>query len=235
MPELSIIIPTFNEGKYLGTLLNSILAQDYKDYEIIVSDNKSSDSTLRVARNYKCKIVKGGRPGIARNNGAKIAQGKYLLFIDADSVLSENSLDTAIKLFKEKGLDVAGARFYPYGGNIFDGFLHWLYFILVSILFPFIPHLNGGFLLCTREMFDKIKGFDSTIKLGEEHAFAKTARKLKAKVKILSKVKVFLSVRRFEVEGRVKLTFKYLFSGVYRVVFGDIRTNIFNYKWGYKK
>ena len=235
MVELSIIIPTYNEGKYLGKLLNSILIQNYKDYEIIVSDNKSSDSTLRVAKNYKCKIVKGGRPGVARNNGAKIASGKYLLFIDADSVLDKDSLYTAMKLFKEKKLDVAGARFYAYEGNTFDSFLHWLYFIVVIILFPFIPHLNGGFLLCTRQIFDKIGGFDTSIKLGEEHAFAKKARKLGARMKILTKVKVFLSVRRFEAEGRIKLTFKYLFSGIYRVFFGDIRTNIFNYKWGYKK
>ena len=235
MPELSIIIPTFNEGKYLGTLLNSILAQDYKDYEIIVSDNKSSDSTLRVARNYKCKIVKGGRPGRARNNGSKIANGKYLLFIDADSVLSENCLNNSIRLFKEKNLDIVTARFYAYEGNSFDDFLHWLYFVLISIIFPLVPHLNGGYLLVKKELFDKLKGFDEGVKLGEEHDLARRAKKLGAKIAILRNIKVYLSVRRFKAEGRLKLTFKYLFAGFYRITMGEIRSNIFSYKWGYKK
>ena len=235
MTELSVIIPTFNEGKYLGKLLNSILIQDYKDYEIIISDNNSTDSTLRIAKNYNCKIVDGGRPAKARNNGAKFAQGKYLLFIDADAVLSENCLGMALKLFKERNLDVAGARYVPYDGNAIDDIFHFISLTVVFILFPFMPHINGGFFLCTKEIFDKVGGFDTSVRVGEDHAFARKAKKLGAKLSILKQIIVYLSVRRFKAEGRLKLGAKYAYALVYRIFFGEIRTKIFEYKWGYKK
>ena len=75
---LSIIIPTLNEEKYLPKLLDSIVKQSYKDYEIIIADNNSKDKTRSIARSYGCRLTKGGMPAVARNNGAKIARGKLL-------------------------------------------------------------------------------------------------------------------------------------------------------------
>ena len=235
MVELSIIIPTYNEEKYLGKLLDSILIQDYKDYEIIISDNNSKDDTLKIAKKYNCNIIGGGRPAKARDNGAKISQGKYLLFIDADTILSENCLAKALKLFKEKSLDVAGAMYAPYDGNFIDDVFYFISLVMVFLLFPFIPHINGGFFLCTREIFDKVGGFDTTIKVGEDHAFARKAKKLGAKLAILRDVKVYLSVRRFKAEGRLRLGTKYAYALIYRIFVGEIRTKIFEYKWRYKK
>ena len=88
---ISIVIPTYNEQKYLPELLKSLKKQTYKHYEIIISDNNSTDNTLNIAKTYKCKIVKGGYPPIARNNGAKVA--KYdLLFIDSDVIINDKNL-----------------------------------------------------------------------------------------------------------------------------------------------
>ena len=84
---LSIIIPTKNEEKYLPNLLRSIKKQTFKDYEIIVADNNSKDKTKKIAKRYGCKIVKGGLPGKARNQGAKFAEGDILLFLDSDPEL----------------------------------------------------------------------------------------------------------------------------------------------------
>ena len=85
---LSIIIPTLNEEKCLPKLLDSIKNQNFNDYEIIVADAHSRDRTRAIALRYGCKIVEGGIPSVARNHGIKVAQGDYILFVDADSVLT---------------------------------------------------------------------------------------------------------------------------------------------------
>ena len=82
---ISIVIPAYNEERYLPILLDCIKKQTYKNHEIIVADANSTDSTRQIAKKYGCKVVKGGMPGIGRNNGAKAAKGEMLLFLDADS------------------------------------------------------------------------------------------------------------------------------------------------------
>ena len=84
---LSIVIPTFNEEKFLPHLLKSLKEQTFKDFEIIVADNNSTDATRSVAINVGAKVVKGGLPARGRNNGAKVARGEWLLFLDADVIL----------------------------------------------------------------------------------------------------------------------------------------------------
>jgi len=66
---LSIIIPALNEEKYLPLLLKSLKSQNFNEYEIIVVDAGSSDKTVDIAKEYGCKVVKGGVPGAGRNRG----------------------------------------------------------------------------------------------------------------------------------------------------------------------
>jgi len=91
-PFISVIIPTRNEGKYIGRLLKSIKSQIYSNYEVIVCDYNSSDSTLNIARGFNTKIVRLRRKGIAigKNAGLKMAKGEIVAFIDADYVLPKN-------------------------------------------------------------------------------------------------------------------------------------------------
>lgn len=93
---MSIIIPTLNEEKFLPRLLDSIKKQDSKDYEIIVADAGSKDATVEIAKKYRCKIVQGGLPAKGRNEGAKIAQGDLLLFLDADVQLPSDFLKNSL-------------------------------------------------------------------------------------------------------------------------------------------
>lgn len=104
---LSIIIPTLNEEKHLAKLLKSIEKQDFKNYEVIISDAGSKDKTLEIAKKYKCKIVKGGSPAQGRNNGAKIAKGERLLFLDADVILPNKIFGKILKEFKKRKLKIA--------------------------------------------------------------------------------------------------------------------------------
>ena len=93
---LSIVIPAFNEEKYLTRLLDSIKKQTYKNYEIIIADADSKDNTRKMAKKYGCKVIKGGIPAVGRNNGAKVAKGDILLFMDADAIIGEKFLENGL-------------------------------------------------------------------------------------------------------------------------------------------
>ncbi len=110
---LSIIIPTYNEEEHLPVLLESIKQQDFRDYEIIVADANSKDNTVNIAEEYGCIVVEGGMPAVGRNNGAKVAKGEYLLFLDSDLKLTEDYLAKVIYEFKMERLGIAITQMKP--------------------------------------------------------------------------------------------------------------------------
>ena len=96
---LSIIIPTFNEEKFLPKLLNSIKKQTLQPSEIIIADAFSQDSTRKIAKAFGVKVIDGGLPPVARNNGAKVATQEVLLFLDSDVVLPASFLEETFGSF----------------------------------------------------------------------------------------------------------------------------------------
>lgn len=94
---ISIIIPVYNVEKYIATCLNSILNQDFKDYEVILINDGSSDSSKEICENFKEKFSKievvhkiNEGVGVARNVGLQHAKGKYIYFLDSDDFLEPN-------------------------------------------------------------------------------------------------------------------------------------------------
>lgn len=99
-PLVSIIIPAYNEERYIGLCLKSILSQLYPNFEVIFIDDGSKDKTRQIASNFKgIKIFyqnhKGS--GAARNLGARKAKGKILVFADADMTFDKNYISNLIK------------------------------------------------------------------------------------------------------------------------------------------
>lgn len=229
---LSVIIPTLNEEKYLPKLLKSIKNQTFKDYEIIVVDNNSKDKTKQIAKEFGCKVVEGGLPPKARNNGAKKAKGSLLLFIDADCILRKNFIEKALKEIKNKNLDTAGCYAWPLSNKILDDVEFSLFNFWIYITQFFYPNAAYG-IFCKRNLHEKIKGFDENIKLSEDMDYCKRANKI-GKFRILNSV-IHTSTRRFDNYGRFNTYLKLLLSGLYRLIFGEIRSNIFNYRFDYKK
>lgn len=91
--KISVIITTKNEEKNIGRCLKAIQKQTYKNFEIIVVDNNSTDDTQKIAAKYTGDVYnKGPERSTQRNFGAQKSRGKYLLFIDADMELSANVL-----------------------------------------------------------------------------------------------------------------------------------------------
>lgn len=96
---VSVIITTKNEASVIGILLGSINKQTYKNIEVILVDNKSSDGTLSIAKKYKDVAIYNFGPerSAQRNFGAKKSHGKYLLFLDADMELTRKVIEECIE------------------------------------------------------------------------------------------------------------------------------------------
>ncbi len=92
---ISVIIPNRNGSTTLEACLESVFSSDYSNFEVIVVDDASEDSSVEIIKRYPCKLIKLEKqlgPSVARNVGAEHASGEVLLFIDADCVLSKETL-----------------------------------------------------------------------------------------------------------------------------------------------
>lgn len=88
MPKVSVIIPTFNSEQFIEQTIDSVFNQSYKDFELIVVDDGSTDGTDKIISRYKNRITyirkKNEGISVARNMGITQTQGEYIAFIDHD-------------------------------------------------------------------------------------------------------------------------------------------------------
>jgi glycosyltransferase involved in cell wall biosynthesis len=204
---LSIIIPTYNEERCLSVLLKSIKSRDYNDYEIIVADANSTDKTKAIAKEYGCKVVKGGLPARGRNAGAKHAKGEILLFVDADVVMPQGFLRDNLADFKSRDLVCAGVWAKANSKRPDDKFIYFLGSILQYWVRNIKPIGIGWCIFITKKVFDKIGGFDEKLLVGEDIDLT-TRSKACGRFDILKKKKIYVSVRRLEKEGRLNYLLK---------------------------
>lgn len=227
---LSIIIPTLNEEKYLSQLLDSIKKQSFKDYEIIVSDAGSKDRTCEIAAQYRCKIVNGGLPAKGRNEGAKVAQGEILLFLDSDTFLKPGFLEKNLQEFGQRKLDIASCLLEPMTNKKFYRwsaclFYNWPILALEKIL----PH-GAIAIFVKRNIHFQLNGFDETIKLAEDHDYVRRGAKI-GRFGILRSVPVTVSIRRYEIEGWWVIAWKYLLCELHTIFLGPVKSDIFKYRF----
>jgi glycosyltransferase involved in cell wall biosynthesis len=229
---LSIIIPTYNEAKYLPLLLQSIKLQSFIDYEVIIADNNSTDSTVEIAKTYGAQITSGGLPGTGRNEGAKIAKGDLLLFLDADVILiDKNYLTDCYAEFSNRNVDVATCCIFPISTLKKDIIWHQFYNAIIIASQKFSPYAPGFCIFAKKSVHDSINGFDEDILLGEDSDYVKRANKIST-FKVLRSQKIHVSVRRLDKDGRINVIAKYAMAGLYMMIVGGIKTNIFNYSFG---
>ena len=124
MPRVSIIIPTYNGDRFVAETLESVLNQTYRDYEIVVVDDGSSDTTLQILAQYgdRVRIVTQAHQGvaIARNRGLELAQGELIFFLDQDDLLLPDKLELQVPCFDrfpEVGIVHSGWRLVDAQGN----------------------------------------------------------------------------------------------------------------------
>ena len=197
----SIIIPTYNEEEYLPVLLESIKKQDFNDYEIIVADANSTDKTREIAESYGCIVVDGGLPAEGRNNGAKVAKGEVLLFLDSDLELTEDYLRNVIYEFRMERLGIAITQMKPMSRKVEDKLFHEFanYFMMGAEKVK--PHGAGCYgIIAKKELHDRCGGFDEDLNFGEDTDYIERLAKVE-RFKVLRNAKIGVSTRRLEEEG----------------------------------
>lgn len=217
--EFSVIVPALNEEKRIEKCLKSIKAQDFAGkYEVIVCDGNSEDRTREIAKKYAV-VVKEKNRTIAweRNTGAKNAKGKFLAFIDSDSIADKNwlkELETAYK----KGAKAVYGNVYS---SDFDKSLSKIAMPLFLNFFHLIRMDSpiGSNVSIERKTFEQLKGFDTRLITAEDIDLFRRIRK-KGKVVYWPKAFVYASARRTKKWGfakffffHLKNIFKYYFTG----------------------
>ncbi|MBW2988351.1 glycosyltransferase, partial [Candidatus Woesearchaeota archaeon] len=212
-PELSIVIITKNEEHYLPRLLGSIRTQEYKDYEIIVADNNSSDKTREIARDAGCIVVDGGLPAEGRNAGARVARGRYLLFLDADVVLPQGFLPRVLEEFKQRELGIAEFYARPIDCRALDKIGVWLWNLAITPLSKFRPLGYGHCVLVKAEIHKKLGGFDTSLTHAEDIDYFRRAIQI-TKFAIIKSKRVFVSMRRFYTQGYLQTMLKLAYATI---------------------
>lgn len=200
--KFSFIIPTRNEAAYLEECIKSIKRQQRNDYEIIVVDTLSRDGTHKIAEKHGLLVEEPRKGiGIARNTGAKRAQGDILIFADADVRFDKNFLDIIEKKFSRR--DIGGGicvlEAYdggPYTRKAYD----WINYIPRFLTKAGMPLTAGSCFIYRKEYFHKVGGFDPAFITNEDHELAKRMHRHKRFV-FFHDIKVRTSSRRVSKMG----------------------------------
>jgi glycosyltransferase involved in cell wall biosynthesis len=174
MMKLSVIIPCYNSADYIADQLEALAGQEYKDdWEVIVSDNGSTDRSIEIIESYRhrlpdLRIVDSGDKkgaGHARNIGVKASTGDVLLFCDADDAVSTGWLRAMARALCHHDF-VAGA----YEGTRLNSELALKYrkvpqrdALQIYKYPPFLPHAGGGNLGVKRYVHERVGGFDESM------------------------------------------------------------------------
>lgn len=175
--ELSVIVPAFNAASTIEAQLDALLAQEWEgSWEILISDNGSSDDTLdvvdeRARREDRIRVVSATDrrgPSYARNVAAGIARGESLAFCDADDVVGPGWLAAMGGALRQHAL-VTGPQEYE---RLNEAWLHGIYGTKTATgpqffagIIPFGPTANLGI---RRDLFTRLGGFDTSIDVGED-------------------------------------------------------------------
>lgn len=196
-PDISIIIPAYNEENYIATTLESIHKSAFLGtYEVIVVCNGCTDSTARIAEGMGARVFTMSAKGApeAMNYGAQQAKADILAFLDADTTMSSHLLR-----------DVLDARMRGYVGG--RTVVRWSGESLVAKMSRIVSYVHkhkwGGFCFLDRELFNKIGGYATGAKYGFDFDLSHRAQR-EGKSAFLRKSYVVTSNRRFEKEGWLK-------------------------------
>ncbi len=231
--RVSIIIPTLNEEKYIGKLLNCLVRQTYKDFEVVVVDGNSEDRTKEVIKKYKnkldLKLINSKKKNIAlqRNLGAEKARHSAIIFIDADVIIEMNFLQKSIAQIRNRKAKAAIPKYIPLDKK-------WYYKLFFSII-NFTLWLTqkvkpcgiGICIFSNKITHNKVKGFNENLFWTDDMEYI---YKLSKKIKITRlSTNAYLSVRRFEKEGTKKTMKKWIKSYFYFLSGRMDKTNLIEY------
>ena len=188
---VSIIIPVYNAQKYLANTLDSVLKQTYKNLEIILVDDGSTDNTEEICESYakidsRIKVINKENGGVssARNYGLALAKGEYISFVDSDDFLVADMIETLVDDIQTTNAEVAVCGYWHVTEEEYKNIINNsksraltklellsnpINYFYSKTLMPFMWNK-----IFERRLIEKIK-FDETINYGEDYLFCAMA------------------------------------------------------------
>lgn len=237
--KISIIIPCKNESGVVENLLDSLVRQTRPADEVIVVDSNCTDDTIDRAKKYAKKLPlkttattqKG--PAHARNHGAGKATGDMIIFADADLIFPEYFLHEFEKQINKKHLQ-AGSFIQRMRSNKFGIRAGACLMNAYARLMQYTPWPIGfGCLYVTREVFDAVNGFDTSLYIMEDYDLILKAKRAKYRTGIIN-ITYSTSDRRYQNDSLQ--VFKGIYGELYRYTHGlRVTKPIYKYEMGGKQ
>lgn len=242
-PEVSVVIPAYNEATYIDRLLEALSRQNFPNFEVIVSDAQSNDGTKEVVDSFKDKLnitflespPKG--PAHGRNVGAKKAKGEWLLFLDADDDLDDQYfIDTLLNQTIINGWNTSSAKLRLKKEEPLQNRLGSSIFYKYQKLLAHTKHpvAQGYCIFTRRKIFEQCNGFNEKIHYGEDNDYVSRAGG-KYGFGFIDAVCYYVDMRRNKQEGLL-FAFKNVAHEIYRLTHLDsLEKQPFKYEFGKHK
>lgn len=160
-PFISVVIPAYNEEDYLSYCLTSLNKQTYKNFEIVVIDNNSTDKTAKIAKDLGARVVKEKKQGIipAREKGFTVARGEIMARTDADTIVPPDWLEKIAQVFAQNPDLVALTGSFTSTSKLITPLLKLYTFLFVKTgrLLTGHTHLHGPNMAIKKSVWKKVK------------------------------------------------------------------------------
>jgi glycosyltransferase involved in cell wall biosynthesis len=216
-PTFSIIIPALNEEKFLPRLLESLILQSDKDFEVIVVDGNSKDKTVEVARTFAKKLPgfklvtcpKASLP-YQRNMGARQAHGDWLVFVDADGEFLPQFIERSKVYIQTHEVNLFTTWWRADTDENKDAQVALLANLTIELTLVFHrPHAPGPLTIVSRAAYDTVDGYDEDYAFTEDLDFGLRLGKAGYTLAILRETLYVWSLRRIRKEGTFKVVQSY--------------------------
>jgi glycosyltransferase involved in cell wall biosynthesis len=230
-PTISLVIPAYNEEKFIGACLEAVFSSGAKFFEIVVVDNGSTDKTREIAESFQnVHVVSEMKSGVmfARQRGIDETAGDIVAFIDADTKMLSGWYEQIEKKFSgDLTLATLSGPYIYENTSLRTRVMIWIfyYFIVLPVYYILGYTAIFGNFAIRRSVLEKMGGLntdiifygDDTDTVLRAHRFGKTIFSMDFKIKT--------SPRRFEQEGIVFTAWKYMINFIHVVLFKKPHTN----------
>ncbi|HWZ82768.1 MAG TPA: glycosyltransferase [Terriglobales bacterium] len=211
------MIPAKNEAKLIPTLLNSLARQDYPkmpNTRVLVADANSTDGMPEIVLSFrdrlKVEVIPGGLPSVGRNNGARLADTKYVLFLDADIELASDSLiRRATGAAQEKDLECLTTNILCRDGSVTDRIFYGVNDFFQYLSYLHRPFSTGMFMMFSTGKFRELGGFDERVHFAEDYRLSCQVARRKFKI---VRGGVYTTNRRMQKMGYLRTSWLFLWT-----------------------
>lgn len=168
--KISIVMPVYNKDKYIKESIESVLNQSYKDFELVIVDDASTDNSNRIIKSFKDKRIKlielEKNVGVAEapNTAIRNSTGNIIMRLDADDISDKYRLEKQLKYMLENDYDIVGSKFKVFcdEGKVPDGFIRYMDYSNSLILdediinqYTVMPTISHGTMLYKKSILDR--------------------------------------------------------------------------------